>query len=120
MTETTPEPSSGHNSRIPDYARFWPRYLQEHQHPRCRQLHYLGTSGAVLALLASIFTGQWLFLPAGIAFGYFCAWLAHFTIEKNTPMTFTYPFWSFISDFRMTWRWMTFRITDDLKKAGIS
>jgi hypothetical protein len=34
-------------------------------------------------------------------------------------MTFTYPVWSFFSDFRMTWRWLTFRIDEDLKKAGI-
>jgi len=115
--EPNPDQTVGHNSRIPDYAHFWPRYLLEHQHPQCRRLHYLGTSGAVLSVVAAIITGQWLLILAGVVFGYFCAWMAHLFIEKNTPMTFSYPVWSFLSDFRMTWRWMTFRINKDLETA---
>jgi len=108
-----------HNSRITDYAQFWPRYLREHQCPDCRRLHYLGTITASLSLVAALMTGHWWLLGVGVGFGYFCAWLSHFFIEKNTPMTFLHPYWSFISDFRMTWRWLTLRIGDDLKAAGV-
>jgi len=39
--------------------------------------------------------------PAGIVLAYACAWTGHFGLEKNTPATFQYPLWSFVSDLRM-------------------
>ncbi len=39
-------------------AEFYPYYLTEHRHPVSRVLHYVGTWGAVLCLLALIATGN--------------------------------------------------------------
>lgn len=101
------------------YAEFWPYYLREHSKTKCRQLHYIGTTLALLSLLAAFaFMMPWLILLAVVA-GYGPAWIAHFFVEKNRPATFTYPFWSLYSDFRMYFYWLSGKLPEELRKAGI-
>jgi hypothetical protein len=86
-----------------NFAEFYPFYLSEHRHPVSRALHYVGTWGAVLCLLALIATGNlWWLLGSGFC-GYTFAWLGHFLFEHNKPATFRYPFYSLTADFRMWW-----------------
>jgi hypothetical protein len=42
--------------RIQSFQDFWPYYLSEHNDPRCRQVHFIGTTGFVgyLAYLISL------------------------------------------------------------------
>ena len=35
--------------------------------------------------------------------GYGFAWVSHFFVERNKPATFTYPFFSLLSDYIMFW-----------------
>lgn len=119
MTET---PSNnvgqvGHN-QITTYRQFWPFYLREHAKPENRAVHYLGTLLSFGALAAGALVNPWWFLVAPFA-GYGPAWFGHFVIEKNRPATFTYPFWSLISDYRMTFRFVTGQLGKDLKAAGV-
>lgn len=99
------------------FADFWPFYLREHSKPRTRALHYAGTTLVIGIVLFALSTGRWSWLVAVPLAGYGFAWLAHFTVEKNRPATFTYPLWSLAADFRMWWLWLTGRLGPELKKA---
>ena len=104
---------------ITSFEEFFPHYLREHAKPETRAIHYVGTLLALSLMLYAILVGPlWLFLFAFVV-GYGFAWVGHFFVEKNKPATFTYPWWSYISDFKMLWLWMTGRIGAELEKAGV-
>ncbi|MEK9707827.1 MAG: DUF962 domain-containing protein, partial [Alphaproteobacteria bacterium] len=60
----------------------------------------------------------WLLLIAAVA-GYGPAWIGHGFVEKNRPATFTHPVWSFLSDFRMLYLWITGQLAPELSGAGV-
>lgn len=99
------------------FIEFWPHYLREHSKPRTRALHYVGTTLVVAIAVFAALTGRWLWLLAAPLAGYGFAWLAHFSVERNRPATFTYPIWSLAADFRMWWLWVTGRLAPELSKA---
>ncbi|MBT8422767.1 MAG: DUF962 domain-containing protein [Gammaproteobacteria bacterium] len=80
---------------------FYPYYLSEHQDPRCRQTHFIGTTFGLACLLFAVLTANLSFILLGLAGGYACAWFGHAVYEKNKPATFKYPFYSFLSDVLM-------------------
>lgn len=105
--------------RYATFAEFWPFYLREHSKPATRALHYVGTSLVVAIAGYAVLMGQWLWLIAMPLAGYFFAWLAHFSVEKNKPATFTYPLWSLIADFKMWWLWLTGGLATELESANV-
>jgi len=78
---------------------FYPYYLEEHQHPISRILHFVGTGLLFVILGASVFSGNYTWLIAIPLVGYGFAWIGHFFFEKNKPATFQYPLFSLASDF---------------------
>jgi hypothetical protein len=89
------------SKRIPTFEAFWPFYLSQHSVPLCRHLHFVGTGLALVTLVGSVVSGQWLGLLGVPVVGYGFAWVGHFVVEKNRPATFTYPLWSLMGDFKM-------------------
>lgn len=109
----------GHNRKIDNYEDFWPFYLQEHAKPKTRLMHYIGSSLALVCLFKFLTTFSPLWLLLGLLSGYGFAWVSHFFIEHNKPATFTYPKWSFISDWRMFYCFLTGKLDEELKRAGV-
>ncbi len=87
--------------RIETYQQFWPFYLGEHSLPATRVMHFIGTTIAAVNLVGAVVWLRPSLALAALVSGYFFAWVSHFFIEKNRPATFTYPLWSFGSDWRM-------------------
>ncbi|MCG8519714.1 MAG: DUF962 domain-containing protein [Pseudomonadales bacterium] len=87
--------------RFNSFSEFYPFYLEEHRHPTCRRLHYLGSllvlAVAAYALVSGRFVLLWL-LPV---IGYGFAWVGHFKFEKNRPATFKHPLYSLLGDWVM-------------------
>ena len=105
--------------RIKTLEEFWPFYLGEHSRPLTRALHFFGTTLALLQVIYGAVTMTWEPFVAALFSAYFCAWTSHLFIEKNRPATFTYPLWSFISDWRMWAAMAVGRLDEDLKKYAI-
>jgi hypothetical protein len=99
------------------FSEFYPFYLQEHQNPTCRWLHFIGTSSVILLILAALITQKWLVLLAAPIAGYGFAWPGHYFFEKNRPATFKYPGFSLMADFVMYWHALTGKLPQKLNEA---
>lgn len=94
------------SDRVPEFTGFedfWRHYLTQHQHPINQLMHVVGTLGGLVCLGMGIYASWWwlLTLPA---VGYGLAWIGHFAVERNRPLTFTYPLWSLRADSRLVAR----------------
>jgi len=86
-----------------NFSDFYPYYLSQHSNLTTRKLHFIGTCGVVSLLAMFFFTGNMLLLALVPFMGYGFAWIGHFIIEKNTPVSMKHPWWSLLGDFRMFW-----------------
>ncbi|OLU17333.1 hypothetical protein BVH01_12380 [Pseudomonas sp. PA1(2017)] len=102
--------SSQPSERFNSFAEFYPYYLEEHRHPTCRRLHYVGSLLVLVVLGYALISGQWLWLLALPVIGYGFAWVGHFAFERNRPATFEYPLYSLMGDWVMLKDMLTGRI----------
>ncbi|MEO0615293.1 MAG: DUF962 domain-containing protein [Pseudomonadota bacterium] len=94
MNDATPQ-------RFEHFRDFYPYYLAEHADPRCRVMHFIGSTGVIAVVIAAIVTANAWWLLAMPLVGYGFAWLGHFVFEKNKPATFQYPLYSLAGDWVM-------------------
>ncbi|GAB4572957.1 MAG: DUF962 domain-containing protein [Rhodothalassiaceae bacterium] len=107
------------SNRIETYDEFYLYYLREHRKPLTRLLHYIAAFASLSVALYALIFGPLIALLLVPVAGYGPAWIGHFFIEKNRPATFQYPGWSLISDYVMTWHWLTGRLSGWLRRAGV-
>ena len=88
-----------------------------HRNPKCRALHFIGSTGAIAGIVLAIVLGNAFWILAGLAFAYLMAWTGHFALERNRPATFGNPIWSFIGDARMYALWLCGRLGSALEAA---
>ena len=84
-----------------NFTEFYPYYLTQHSNQTCRRLHFIGTTGVIALILASLLTQLWWLLALVPLVGYGFAWVGHFFFEKNKPAAFKKPLWSLWGDFVM-------------------
>ncbi|MFM8315125.1 MAG: Mpo1-like protein [Deltaproteobacteria bacterium] len=95
------------NNSIKTFDEFWPIYLQLHSKRTTKLFHVVGLILGLILLSLSILTQSWILFGGAFLAGYGFAWFSHFLIEKNRPAAWNYPWWSFISDFRMAFLFLT-------------
>jgi hypothetical protein len=105
------------DARIRSYREFWPFYVAEHRRPATRRLHFIGTTGALLCVLAAAVTRKPSLLLAALLIAYGIAWIAHFFVERNRPATFRHPFYSLIGDFHMYGLMWAGRMDEEVRRA---
>jgi hypothetical protein len=87
--------------KIGSFAEFWPHYLREHSKPWTRRLHFVATTSSFAVIAVAVYLQKLELVPVAFVVGYGPAWISHGWIEKNRPLTFRYPVWSFFADLRM-------------------
>ncbi len=106
------------DERIATYAEFWDFYVAEHSQPLTRLLHFVGTSLSLVLLVWMFRTGNWFYFPLCLIVGYAFAWTSHFFVEHNKPATFKYPWWSFISDYKMVFYMLTGKMNHEVERVS--
>lgn len=105
-------------TRIRNLHDFWPVYLAAHANARCRALHYCASLAGLLGIDAAFATGNARWAVAGIVTAYAFAWAGHLFVGKNVPLTFRYPLWSLLSDYRMFFAWLSGHLQPDLDRLA--
>lgn len=104
--------------KLSSFDEFWPVYLRAHANPTCRALHYAASASGLAALALLLVTGELWWLVAGLVVSYGFAWVGHYKVEHNVPLTFTHPWWSLVADYRMFFLWLTGGLARHLRAAG--
>ncbi|HTH43843.1 MAG TPA: DUF962 domain-containing protein [Oxalicibacterium sp.] len=93
------------------FAAFYARYLTEHADRHSRQLHFLGSTLALVFMAMFLLTANaWWLLAAVVAF-YGFSWSGHFLFEKNWPRSFRQPLYAFASAWLLYWQMLTGQVS---------
>ena len=99
------------------FAEFWPRYVLAHVKFSTQLIHTVSTLAGVAFGVYCIVTFEWLLLPLAFVIAYGPAFLSHFTIEGNRPLSFGNPFYSFAADFKMIAYFLTGRMRAEVERC---
>ena len=81
--------------------QYYEHYVNLHQNPKCRLLHFLGQIATILFLIFIIYKQFWLMLLIVPFIVYPFAWSGHYFFENNKPAAFSNPIYAKISDWIM-------------------
>ena len=81
--------------------QYYKHYVNLHQNPKCRLLHFLGQIATILFLIFIIYKKFWLMILIVPFIVYPFAWSGHYFFENNKPAAFSNPIYAKISDWIM-------------------
>ena len=84
--------------RCKTFVEFYPLYSAEHSSATCGQLHFSGSTLALVCLFCLVFTGNVWWFALAIVRGYAFAWASHDFFQHKHPATFTRPIYSLMGD----------------------
>ena len=97
------------------FSEFWPDYVRAHQHSLTRRLHFGGTTNLIFWLLLALFKRSPKLFVWAIMSSYSLAWIGHFFVEGNKPLTFKYPIKSAFGDLLMYFKIWRGEMDDEVK-----
>lgn len=95
----------------PTFAAFYADYLTGHTNRTSRELHFFGSTLALFFLIALVLTGNMVWLLAAALSFYGFAWIGHLMFERNAPLSWKRPFYSFAAAWLMYWQLLTGQIS---------
>jgi hypothetical protein len=98
---------------------FWPLYLQAHQKPLTRRLHFIGTTNLFVLLAVAAWRRSPTLAVFAVMSSYAFAWFGHFVVERNVPTTFRHPWQSTLGDLVMYARIWSGALDRDLEELGL-
>jgi len=104
-------------TKVKTFKEFWGVYVLAHQDKKNQALHFFAT------LLTFVFAGVFaithkiiflVLIPVG---SYSLAWIGHLLHERNKPLTWKYPIFSLIADYKMFFMMILGRLDREIEKA---
>ena len=89
------------DKKYDQFSEFWPDYVRAHQNSRTRSLHFWGTTNLIFWLVLALYKRDFRLFIWAITSSYSMAWIGHFFVEGNHPLTFKYPVRSAFGDLLM-------------------
>lgn len=90
------------------FDQFYQEYfLAGHRHKHTKLFHFLAIGLALVFGMIFLMTLSWPYLATAVFLGYGLSIISHYLFEKNHPATYDYPFYSFLSAFRMFFETLT-------------
>jgi hypothetical protein len=103
-----------------NFASFWPQYVRAHSRPGTRAIHLAGTLAGWALFIAAIALRLWWWVVAALIVSYALAWISHFFVEHNRPVTFEHPLWSWRADQKMVALMLTGKMSDEVRRCSVT
>ena len=101
------------------FAEFWPEYVRAHSRPATRLVHLVGTLGGWMLLGAALAERRWWWIVPAVLLPYALAWTSHFLLERNKPVSFEHPLWSWWADQRMVFLMVLGRMGREVRRYAV-
>ncbi len=93
--------------RYTTFAEFYPVYLTEHTNRICRELHFVGSTLALVCMATALLTGNGWWVLGGLLCAYGFATIGHVWFEKNQPASSRQTVYAFMGNWVMYWQMLT-------------
>lgn len=104
-------------TQVKTFKEFWSMYVLAHQDAKNRALHFLATLLTFVFVGVFAVTHNFIFLALIPVVSYGLAWMGHFLHERNKPLTWKYPIFSLVADYKMFFMILLGKIDREIEKA---